>query len=56
MKTAVKKKKTAKSKKAVKLSDFKDIEMRDLSKDPYVIKKREQALEMLRRTGIILNP
>jgi hypothetical protein len=56
MKTAVKKKKTAKSKKAVRKTGFEDLDMKDFSKDPYVIKKREQAIEMLRRTGIILNP
>ena len=56
MKTAVKKKKTAKTKKAVRKTGFEDLDKIDFSKDPYFIKKKEQAMEVLRRTGIILNP
>jgi ribosomal protein L32 len=35
MKTAVKKTKTAKSKKAVRKTGFEDLDMKDFSKDPY---------------------
>jgi hypothetical protein len=55
MKTAIKKK-GAKPRKAAKKDAFADIKMRDLSQDPYFIKKAEEAKEVLRRTGIILKP
>ena len=55
MKATVKKK-GAKPKKAAKKDAFADIKMRDLSKEPYFIKKAEEAMEVLRRTGIILKP
>ena len=54
--TAAIKKKGVKPKKAAKKDAFADIKMRDLSKDPYFIKKKEQAMEVLRRTGIIVKP
>ncbi|HEX3933156.1 MAG TPA: hypothetical protein VHW43_00665 [Puia sp.] len=55
MRTAIKKTRT-KSKKTAKEDPFKDLKMRDLSKDPYFMKKKEEAMEVLKRTGIILKP
>jgi hypothetical protein len=56
MKTAVKKKR-AKPRKAVKKRVFKDEDdIPDLTNDPYFVKKAEEAIEALRRTGIILKP
>ncbi|HEV2480255.1 MAG TPA: hypothetical protein VGS79_11345 [Puia sp.] len=55
MKTAVKKKR-AKPKKVVKKMSFKDEDdIPDLRNDPFFVKKAEEAKEMLRRSGVVLD-
>jgi hypothetical protein len=52
MRTAIKKKK-AKAKRVFKKKAVKYSDLPDLSNDPYFVKKGEEAMEMLRESGLI---
>ncbi len=54
MAVIVKNKKVSKAKKPVKKRSNKYSELPDLSKDPYFVKKAEDARAMLAKSGIIL--
>jgi hypothetical protein len=46
-------KKTVKSGKVFKKKATRFVDMPDLSKDPYILKKNEKAKEMLRQSGLL---